>query len=283
MKLGIKGVADIVVESESAVLNLPGSRERREALNADHSSMCKIGTKGDMYEGVMGKLRDMVDDALDEFEGKQGAAGQTFLSPMSPARGRSTSPAFSTHIRTPSRHSPAVTEDVPRSIASPPAPPKPLALPPASTIARALWAYSGPDSNDLPLKEGDMITDIQKIDPEWWQGTNPRGQTGIFPRTYVEELFRGEAPSEYNPWERPAAPAHSISVPTPKQEEPVLARASHSESDLVEQPMQIVHSALCDHCKQQIKGIRHKCETCLDWDYCSGCVSFPPPRFTFGL
>jgi hypothetical protein len=63
-----------VVEHESAVLNLPGSRERREALNEDHSSMCKIAKRGDAYEGVVGKLRDLCDEALDWYEAKGGGA-----------------------------------------------------------------------------------------------------------------------------------------------------------------------------------------------------------------
>lgn len=57
-----------MVDRQSAVLELGGSRERREALNADHSAMCKIGTKGPMYDGIVGKIKDMVDEALDWYE-----------------------------------------------------------------------------------------------------------------------------------------------------------------------------------------------------------------------
>ncbi|KAK4152797.1 next to BRCA1 gene 1 protein [Chaetomidium leptoderma] len=32
------------------------------------------------------------------------------------------------------------------------------------------------------------------------------------------------------------------------------------------------HNAICDGCDKGIKGIRHKCLDCPDWDYCSGCV-----------
>jgi hypothetical protein len=39
--------------------------------------MCKIGTKGDMYEGVMGCIRDMVDDALDEQPVKSASLGSS--------------------------------------------------------------------------------------------------------------------------------------------------------------------------------------------------------------
>jgi next-to-BRCA1 protein 1 len=32
------------------------------------------------------------------------------------------------------------------------------------------------------------------------------------------------------------------------------------------------HNALCDGCDKFIKGVRHKCLDCPDWDYCAGCV-----------
>ncbi|GAB1315092.1 hypothetical protein MFIFM68171_05302 [Madurella fahalii] len=44
------------------------------------------------------------------------------------------------------------------------------------------------------------------------------------------------------------------------------------------------HNAICDGCDENIKGIRHKCLDCPDWDYCSGCVvnaSFIHPGHRF--
>ena len=32
--------------------------------------MCKIASKGPVYEGIVGKIRDMVDEALDWYEAK---------------------------------------------------------------------------------------------------------------------------------------------------------------------------------------------------------------------
>jgi next-to-BRCA1 protein 1 len=44
------------------------------------------------------------------------------------------------------------------------------------------------------------------------------------------------------------------------------------------------HTAICDGCDKGITGIRHKCQDCPDWDYCSGCVvnaSFIHPGHRF--
>lgn len=54
----------MIVDRDSAVLGLPGSRETQLTLDADHSTMCKIGTKGPMYRIVMGNIKNLVDQAL---------------------------------------------------------------------------------------------------------------------------------------------------------------------------------------------------------------------------
>jgi len=38
-------------------------------------------------------------------------------------------------------------------------------------------------------------------------------------------------------------------------------------------PSEIAHPAVCDECKNRIKGIRHKCLTCPDYDLCDGCFN----------
>lgn len=41
-------------------------------------------------------------------------------------------------------------------------------------------SYDASEDNELSFKEGDQITDIEKIDPDWWQG-KCNGQEGLFP------------------------------------------------------------------------------------------------------
>ncbi|KAI1778357.1 hypothetical protein F4818DRAFT_405807 [Hypoxylon cercidicola] len=45
-----------------------------------------------------------------------------------------------------------------------------------------------------------------------------------------------------------------------------------------------VHNAICDGCDGYVRGIRHKCLDCPDWDYCSECIkdaSFIHPNHRF--
>ena len=44
------------------------------------------------------------------------------------------------------------------------------------------------DEGEISFDPDDIITDINKIDEGWWQGVNPRGQYGLFPANYVEEI-----------------------------------------------------------------------------------------------
>ncbi|KAI0142270.1 hypothetical protein GGR57DRAFT_495699 [Xylariaceae sp. FL1272] len=45
-----------------------------------------------------------------------------------------------------------------------------------------------------------------------------------------------------------------------------------------------VHDAICDGCDKYVRGVRHKCLDCPDWDYCADCVqnaSFIHPNHRF--
>lgn len=53
------------------------------------------------------------------------------------------------------------------------------------------YDYEKAEDNELELKEGEYVTNIEMVDDDWWMGQNPRGETGLFPSNYVE-LVEGE-------------------------------------------------------------------------------------------
>ena len=48
------------------------------------------------------------------------------------------------------------------------------------------YDYEKAEDNELELKEGEYVTNIEMVDEDWWMGQNPRGETGLFPSNYVE-------------------------------------------------------------------------------------------------
>ncbi|KAI1112361.1 hypothetical protein F5Y14DRAFT_422435 [Nemania sp. NC0429] len=46
----------------------------------------------------------------------------------------------------------------------------------------------------------------------------------------------------------------------------------HTISSRLEPGRNVLHNAICDGCDKYVRGIRHKCLDCPDWDYCSDCV-----------
>lgn len=45
----------------------------------------------------------------------------------------------------------------------------------------------------------------------------------------------------------------------------------HSISSRLPPGRSVIHNAICDGCDKYIRGVRHKCLDCPDWDYCSEC------------
>ncbi|MCJ1434652.1 hypothetical protein MMC27_004021 [Xylographa pallens] len=52
--------------------------------------------------------------------------------------------------------------------------------------AMVQYDYEKAEDNELELKEGEQVTNIEMVDDDWWMGENPRGETGLFPSNYVE-------------------------------------------------------------------------------------------------
>lgn len=56
------------------------------------------------------------------------------------------------------------------------------------------YDYEKAEDNELELKEGEYVTNIEKVDEDWWMGQNPHGETGLFPSNYVEIVHDDEGP-----------------------------------------------------------------------------------------
>ncbi|KAK1477473.1 SH3 domain-containing protein [Colletotrichum abscissum] len=79
------------------------------------------------------------------------------------------------------------------------------------------YDYEKAEDNELELREGEYVTNIEMVDEDWWMGTNSRGESGLFPSNYVE-LVEDEP--------EPAAAARSAPPPAPAQAEPEPAAAA---------------------------------------------------------
>ncbi|XP_076804643.1 drebrin-like protein B isoform X1 [Clavelina lepadiformis] len=52
--------------------------------------------------------------------------------------------------------------------------------------ARALYDYQAEDEGEISFDPGDIIYNIEQIDPGWWKGQTSDGSYGLFPANYVE-------------------------------------------------------------------------------------------------
>jgi hypothetical protein len=48
------------------------------------------------------------------------------------------------------------------------------------------YDYERAEENEVELREGEYVTDIDMVDEDWWMGTNVQGERGLFPANYVE-------------------------------------------------------------------------------------------------
>ncbi|CAI5759307.1 unnamed protein product [Candida verbasci] len=55
-----------------------------------------------------------------------------------------------------------------------------------SITATAEYDYEKDEDNEIGFSEGDLITDIEFTDDEWWTGKNTKGEVGLFPAAYVK-------------------------------------------------------------------------------------------------
>ncbi|EAT87861.1 hypothetical protein SNOG_04101 [Parastagonospora nodorum SN15] len=78
------------------------------------------------------------------------------------------------------------------------------------------YDYEKAEDNEVELREGEYVTDIDMVDEDWWMGTNSQGERGLFPANYVE-LVEDDEPS--GGAAAPPLPSH----PSAAEPEPVAA------------------------------------------------------------
>jgi drebrin-like protein len=77
------------------------------------------------------------------------------------------------------------------------------------------YDYEKAEDNEIELREGEYVTNIEMVDEDWWMGTNSDGASGLFPSNHVELVDDDEA-----------APAVSaVPPPPPAAAEPEPAPA----------------------------------------------------------
>ena len=87
------------------------------------------------------------------------------------------------------------------------APPPAPAAAAGGKSAVAQYDYEKAEDNELELREGERVSNIDMVDEDWWMGQNERGETGLFPSNYVELVEDGA--------HAPSAPAAAVPPPAP--------------------------------------------------------------------
>ncbi|KAF2009877.1 hypothetical protein BU24DRAFT_400390 [Aaosphaeria arxii CBS 175.79] len=77
------------------------------------------------------------------------------------------------------------------------------------------YDYEKAEDNEIELREGEYVTNIEQVDEDWWMGTNSQGETGLFPSNYVE-LVEDDDSGAGAAAAPPQLPAH----PSAAEEEP---------------------------------------------------------------
>jgi len=76
------------------------------------------------------------------------------------------------------------------------------------------YDYEKAEDNEIELREGEYVTNIEMVDEDWWMGQNSQGETGLFPSNYVE-LAEDEGGAGAPSTTRHSEPEPEPEVPAP--------------------------------------------------------------------
>ncbi|GAD98521.1 variant SH3 domain containing protein [Paecilomyces variotii No. 5] len=82
------------------------------------------------------------------------------------------------------------------------------------------YDYEKAEDNEIDLREGDYVSEIEMVDQDWWLGVNVNGERGLFPSNYVEVVEAGD--------EHHATSAAPVHEPEPEPEAPAAPTAAHT-------------------------------------------------------
>ncbi|KAK4130403.1 hypothetical protein BT67DRAFT_391118 [Trichocladium antarcticum] len=88
------------------------------------------------------------------------------------------------------------------------------------------YDYERAEDNELELREGEYVTNIEMVDDDWWMGTNSRGESGLFPSNYVELVDDNDAGAQEAPAAAHQPPAAAPAPAPAAQREPESAAAA---------------------------------------------------------
>lgn len=127
-----------------------------------------------LYEGEVVHQIDQVDEGwwfgVSEDGQKQGLFPANYVQILEPEEQFQAPPA------------PPAAPAAPVAPVAPAAPSPPPAQQPQQPSAVALYDYQAEEENEISFAEGDVITEIEFVSEDWWQGTAANGRSvGLFP------------------------------------------------------------------------------------------------------
>lgn len=100
--------------------------------------------------------------------------------------------------------------------------------------AAVQYDYEKAEDNEIELREGEFVTDIEMVDEDWWLGVNAHGERGLFPANYVEVVENDHAGPSHQEAAVEPTPVESqpepVPVPAPAPV-PAAAPEHHSVAD----------------------------------------------------
>lgn len=54
-------------------------------------------------------------------------------------------------------------------------------------------SYDAAEDNEISFKEGERISEISKVDPDWWEGKAADGKVGLFPGEIIFDFEQEHA------------------------------------------------------------------------------------------